>query len=114
MIDPRALQQHFRKVQQNERPPKIDVPRVPDLEPLTAVQAIPEPVIEQEELPLPVPSVFDSLKEEVKEEVNLTVDTSPSIDTLIVNEEQEEEETLRADIKEDSYDPYGYYSGPQN
>jgi hypothetical protein len=91
MIDPKALQQHFRKVQQTEKPPKIDVPRVPDVEPLTAVQAIPEPVIEQETFHIPGSSVFDTLKEEVKEE-----------------------EVIQEVNKEDSYDPYGYYSSPSN
>jgi hypothetical protein len=112
MIDPRALQQHFRKVQQSERPPKIDVPRVPDLEPLTAVQAIPEPVIEQEEVSIPAPDIFDSLKEEVKEEINLVIDAPAPIPPIVINEI--EEELVEEVNEEDSYDPYGYYSGPVN
>jgi hypothetical protein len=98
MIDPRALQQHFRKVQQNEKPPKIDVPRVPDIEPLTAVQAIPEPVLEQEELPILNSDVFSSLKEEI----NLVIDVPSSPLPILINVTEED--------KEDSYDPYGYYS----
>jgi hypothetical protein len=106
MIDPRALQQHFRKVQQSERPSKIEVPRVPDLEPLTAIQAIPEPVLEQEEVPVPASDIFDSLKEEVREEINLIIDVPPPIPPIVINEIEEE--------SKDVYDPYGYYSGSSN
>jgi len=114
MIDPRALQQHFRKVQQNEKPPKIDVPRVPDLEPLTAVQAIPEPVIEQEEVSIPASDIFDSLKEEVKEEINLVIDAPAPIPPIVINEIEEEELVEEESKEENVYDPYGYYSGPSN
>jgi len=110
MIDPRALQQHFRKVQQNEGPPKIDVPRVPDLEPLTAIQAIPEP----EEISVPTPDVFDSLKEEVKEEINLVIDASAPILPIVINEIEEEKLVEEESKEENVYDPYGYYSGLQN
>jgi hypothetical protein len=106
MIDPRALQEHFRKVQQNERPPKIDVPRVPDTKPLTAVQAISEPVIKQEQKPIPAPDIFDSLKEEVSS----VIDTSPFTSINEVEEELVEEKSKEENV----YDPYGYYSGPQN
>jgi hypothetical protein len=109
MIDPRALQQHFRKVQQSERPLKIDVPRVPDIEPLTAVQAIPESILEQEEVSIPTPNdIFDSLKEEV----NLVIDAPAPIPPIVINEIEEE---LVGEVnKENVYDPYSYYSGPQN
>jgi hypothetical protein len=105
MIDPRALQQHFRQVQQNERPQKIDVPRVPDLKPLTAVLAIPEPIIEQNELPNLSPDIFESLKEEI----NLVIDVPPS-PTIVINVVEEDKELVEVKNKEDSYDPYGYYS----
>jgi hypothetical protein len=107
MIDPRALQQHFQKVQQSEKPPKIEVPRVPDLEPLTAIQAIPEPVLEQEKIPVPASDIFNSLKQEIKEQINLIIDVPPSIAPIIIDEIEEES-------KEGIYDPYGYYSGPSN
>jgi hypothetical protein len=116
MIDPRALQQHFRKVQQSEIPPKIEVPRVPDLEPLTAIQAIPEPVIEQKQIPIPAPDIFNSLKEETNLTVDL-IDTTP----IVINDEivkEEEKEKLivpvKEDIDKDVYDPYGYYSSSNN
>jgi hypothetical protein len=106
MIDPRALQQHFQKVQQNERPQKQDVPRVPDLKPLTAVLAIPEPIIEQEKLPILNSDVFSSLKDEI----SLVVDVPPLSNTINVIEEDKE----LIKNKEDSYDPYGYYSSSKN
>jgi len=111
MIDPRALQQHFRKVQQSERPPKIEVPRVPDLEPLTSIQAIPEPLIEQEEICIPAPDIFNSLKEEVREKINLIIDVPPPIPPIVINEIEEE---LVEEESKDVYDPYGYYSGSSN
>jgi hypothetical protein len=104
MIDPRALQQHFQQVQQNERPIKVDVPRIPDSEPLTAIQAIPEPVIEQEQLP--VSDIFDSLKEEI----NLVIDVPPPPPPIVINVIEEDKELVEVENKEDSYDPYGYYS----
>ncbi len=106
MIDPRALQQHFRQVQQNERPQKIDVLRVPDLEPLTAVLAIPEPIIEQNELPNSNPDIFESLKEEI----NLVIDVPPPPPPIVINVVEEDKELVEVENKEDSYDPYGYYS----
>lgn len=69
MIDPRALQQHFRKVQQNQQPPRPSVPRVPDVKPLTAIEPIvipePEPVKEPEV----IQPIIDTskLQEELKE-----------------------------------------------
>jgi hypothetical protein len=109
MIDPRILQQHFRKVQEREMPPKPEIPRIPDPEPLTAVQAIPipEPVIEQKvELP-PAPK----LKIEEKELINLIINTSTPLDSLIIDEVEDIEEKIELEQKEESvYDPYGYYS----
>ena len=128
MIDPRALQQHFRNVHQKERPQKQDVPRVPDPVPLTAVQAIPVPVIEaQEEVVLPSPLVTNetiTAKPE-KEIVDLLINFPPPIDKIIINEieeeivetEKEDNEATIQDYKTnktiEEYDPYGYYSGPK-
>lgn len=72
MIDPRALQQHFNKVRQREQPQKQLVPRVPDLKPLTAVQAI--PVIE--------PVVLEPMQPAVIEPIVL-----PSVDTSELQKE---------------------------
>ena len=135
MIDPRALQQHFRKVQQRQEPKSVPVPRIPDPKPLTAIEAIviPEPVVEQKEVPIIEPVVLEIPKviEEPKQEVHLVIDILPPIGDLIINEIEEEvlevEETKeKAEPKtdnpygystlkerEENYDPYGYYSGPQ-
>jgi hypothetical protein len=116
MIDPRILQQHFQRVQEREMPPKPEVPRIPDPEPLTAVQAIqvpePEPVLEQEVELSPAPK----LEVEEKEPIDLIIDAQPPIDSLIVDELEElEEDTEQEDepIDDESsdYDPYGYYPG---
>jgi len=93
MIDPRALQQHFQHVQQNERPQKESVPRILDIEPLTAVQAIPEPVIEEKNST----QVFNSLKKEI----NFVIDAQPPIPPIVVDE---------TETQEGIYDPYNYYS----
>jgi hypothetical protein len=105
MIDPRALQQHFQKVHKKELPEIVTVPRVPDLEPLTAVQAIVMPVekvvkLEQELLP-------DPALEVAKEKINLIIDALPPIDSIVVDEFEDEENT---EVAESNYDPYGYYS----
>jgi hypothetical protein len=125
VIDPRALQQHFRKVQQRQEPKQPSVPRVPDSKPLTAIEAIfiPEPIIEQQELPASLP-----------EPIKLIIDVPPPIGDLIIDEIEEvpievEETKKELEIekskienpygyselndKEDDYDPYGYYSGPR-
>jgi hypothetical protein len=126
VIDPRALQQHFRKVQQRQEPTRPSVPRVPDSKPLTAIEAIPipEPIIEQQELPVLL-----------TEPIKLVIDVPPPIGDLIIDEVEEEEpikvEEVKKELKtekpkienpygysessdkEDDYDPYGYYSGPR-
>ena len=85
MIDPRALQQHFRGVQQRQEPKRVPVPRVPDPKPLTAIEAIPvpEPIIEQVEEIIPAPKV---------EPTDLVIDTPPIIEEIenLVIEEIEE------------------------
>ena len=129
MIDPRALQQHFKKVHQRQEPKKVPIPRIPDLKPLTAIEAIlvPEPIIKQENLPVQSPS---------KEPINLTIEFPPPIGDLIIDEEEEvfleaedsgPKEVLEVERpkienpygysgssgEENDYDPYSYYSGPK-
>jgi hypothetical protein len=145
VIDPRALQQHFRKVQQKQEPPRASVPRVPDPKPLTAIEAIivPEPIVEQKEVPVIEPIVLDVPKviDEPKPEVHLVIDVPPPIGDLVINEIEEEEpikieeteEVLEQEEtkekaepktenpygysapkeRDEDYDPYGYYSGPR-
>ncbi len=135
MIDPRALQQHFRKVQQRQEPNIVSVPRIPDPKPLTAIEAIsvPEPIIEQEEIIVPVPEIID-----LKEKVNLVIDVPPPIGDITIEEiEIEEEQSVPKEVleqkentekgepktenpygysvsdREEDYNPYGYYSGPR-
>jgi hypothetical protein len=73
MIDPRALQQHFKKVNQRQEPKQIPVPRVPDVKPLTTVQAIsiipPVPAVEPTKEPEVIQPTIDTslLQEELKE-----------------------------------------------
>lgn len=129
MIDPRALQQHFRKVQQQQIPQKQTVPRIPDLTPLTAVQAIPilepiQPTIDtsklQEEL-LGVTQALTTLKQTLSP--NPVIDTTTAIAPLSVNPvvhevyevakiETNTEKTDDTNTVKNDYDPYGYYSGP--
>jgi hypothetical protein len=138
MIDPRALQQHFKKIHRAEIPAKPDVPRVPDINPLTAVQAIfvPEqkkeneeyiiteqPFAEKSEPVIVVTSnetLFSKKEEEVEEKIpiNLVINVDPPIDSIIINEFEEEVlNDLSTEIEEknteNEYDPYGYYSGPR-
>ena len=120
MIDPRALQQHFKKVHQRQEPKKVPIPRIPDLKPLTAIEAIlvPEPIIKQENLPVQSPS---------KEPINLTIEFPPPIGDLIIDEDSGPKEVLEVERpkienpygysgssgEENDYDPYSYYSGPK-
>ncbi len=122
MIDPRALQQHFLKVNQRPEFKKAPIPRISEPKPLTAIQAIPVPVPIIEEL------VTTKLNEQHptvvnNEPVNLVINVPPSIENLVVEEVEIDEpaETENEPIyensviadKEESYDPYGYYSGPR-
>jgi len=67
VIDPRALQQHFRKVQLRQEPKHIPVPRIPDPKPLTAIEAIQIPeVIKEPEIIQPTIDT-SQLQEELKE-----------------------------------------------
>ncbi len=137
MIDPRALQQHFKKVQQRQEPSRVSVPRIPDPKPLTAIEVIlvPEPIVEEKEIPVIEPIVLEVPKviKEPKQEVHLVIDVPPPIGDLVIDEIEEPEEVLeqeenveKAELKtenpygysaskerEEDYDPYGYYSGPK-
>ena len=131
MIDPRALQRHFKKVQQRQEPRMVPVPRVLDSKPLTAIEpiVIPEPVVEKKEIPVIEPIVLEVPKviEEPKQEVHLVIDTLSPIENLVVDEIEEVEETKKRvdpktenpygysvpSSKEEDYDPYRYYSGPR-
>ena len=133
MIDPRALQQHFKNVQQRQEPKRVPVPRIPDPKPLTAIEAIPvpEPIIEQKEISVIEPIVLEVPKviEEPKQEVHLVVDVPPPIGDLVIDKIEELKEVLEqkentkktenpygysaSKEKEEDYDPYGYYSGPK-
>ncbi len=132
MIDPRALQQHFRKVHQRQEPKSIPVPRIPDPKPLTAIEVIivPDPVVEQKEIPVIEPIVLEVPKvvEEPKQVMHLVIDVPPPIGDLIINEIEEEGEELEKETetkienqpdqsssndRDNDYDPYGYYSSPR-
>ncbi len=110
MIDPRALQQHFKKVQQKQEPIRSSVPRIPDPKPLTAIEAISvlEPVIEQEEVSGPVPEI-----KEPKEEINLVINVPPPIGDIVIEETEIKEAKASKPPDINDYDPYGYYSGPK-
>lgn len=112
MIDPRALQQHFRKVHQQTQPKKQDIPRIQETVPLTAFQAINMPA-EQKSSDI----VTEQIQEQVKESVNLIINMPAPIDCIFIDDIEEEiEQTSVVEVKEkieDDYDPYGYYSGPR-
>lgn len=98
MIDPRALQQHFRKVHQRQEPKDTPVPRIPDIKPLTAIEAI----TVQEDVLLSTQTAI----EESMLTVNLVIDIPPPIDKIIIDESEFEEELVK---ESNSYDPYEYY-----
>lgn len=119
MIDPRALQQHFRKVHEKQLPqnPEPSVPRIAITEPLTAVKAITipvEPIIDTSELQkelLEVTQALTTLKQSLTqtpqievEPITITVPVSVTTTTIEINDQEE---------INDDYDPYGYYSGPK-
>ena len=94
MIDPRALQQHFKNVNQRQLPPENIVPRVSFSKTLTSIEPIPfniEPA--QTEI---------ALSSEILE--TSTIETFTSITSTIDIEQQK---------IEDDYNPYEYYSGPK-
>jgi hypothetical protein len=132
VIDPRALQQHFKKIHQRQEPDESFIPRISNSKPLTAIKAVQvlEPIIEQEEL-----------TSQVAIPVNLVIDVPPPIGDLFINEIEEEEPIKNKEQKEvlevekkkekietrlenpygystqndikDDYNPYEYYSGPR-
>jgi hypothetical protein len=135
VIDPRALQQHFLKVNQRPEFKKAPIPRILEPKPLTAIQAIPVPVPIIEEL---VTKQNEQLPTVVNNEpVNLIINVPPPIENLVVEEveideppetEKQEEILEKSQLKaenelpyespvitdkEESYDPYGYYPGPR-
>ena len=129
MIDPRVLQQHFKKVQQRQEPKKVSVPQITDLKPLTAIEAIPvsELIIEQEDLPKSAPNkesiiidVSPPIGDLVINEIEKIKDTEPE-EVLEVKETREKAEPITENPygyiapkeREEDYDPYGYYSGPR-
>jgi hypothetical protein len=67
MIDPRALQQHFKKVNQRIEPKKALIPRISEIKPLTAIQTISVPESIKE--PETIQPVIDTsqLQEELRE-----------------------------------------------
>ena len=126
MIDPRALQQHFKGVQQRQEPKRIPVPRVPDPKPLTAIEAIsvPEPIIEQVEEIVPASKVepigpiidtspiIEEIENLVIEEIEELVKEEPKEEPVIIKEPEPEEvlETKETKEKVDpiTENPYGY------
>jgi len=129
MIDPRLLQQHFKRVHINEQPLKPEIPRVPDIEPLTAARAIPIPVVEEKILmpaieqknfpiipPIQVIQAIPQVKQ--KESTAAIIETEPCVETATIK--GIETPSCEALVQEpeqsndDTYDPYGYYSGPVN
>lgn len=150
MIDPRALQQHFNKVRQRERPQKQIIPRVPEPEPLTAVRAIPvvepiileqthpqiiEPIVDTTELQkelLEVTQALTTLKQSLTQTPQIdpvTITVPISVTTAITEIKDEQKVSSQRDTTEDenpygysipdirkdsdTYNPYGYYSGPK-
>lgn len=103
MIDPKALQQHFRKIYQTQELPKQDIPRVVETTPLTSIQPIHVEAENNNE------DILNTNLDEVvpiKEEIVLTVNAQTLSEEININEIEEQEESS----KTDDYDPYGYYS----
>lgn len=124
MIDPRALQQHFKKVHQKEIPQKPDVPRIENTAPLTAFKAIDIPsddnIHEKIQTKIAIEEVIPVYQQNfTKEKVDLIIDALPPIDKILINEIELEEAKDKNVTKvgdepyEETYDPYGYYSGPK-
>lgn len=132
MIDPRALQQHFRKIHEKQLPRAVEpsIPRILDSAPLTAIQPV---IIEQkidtsklqEEL-LEVTQALTTLKQSLSQTPiiePITVTVPVSVATIVNEPELKKEPEDKnpygysapkledKDIEE--YNPYGYYSGPR-
>lgn len=123
MIDPRALQQHFKNVNQRQPPSENIIPRVPDLRPLTGIESISviQTVVDtsklQEELKEATEALItlkQSLSEVSKfEPVTITVPVTVAVEqpvpvtsNTVINKQSEV-------VEEEDYNPYGYYSGPK-
>lgn len=117
MIDPRALQQHFKKFQKAPTTTKQPIPQITLNEPLTTMQAV-TVLIEEDVIEQPKELVITPIKAEIpklknpKQKIDLVIDAPPPIDDIFINEIEEPKEILKAKTIEE-YDPYGYYSGPK-
>ena len=124
MIDPRALQQHFRRVNENKQPQKNTVPRIPDPKPLTSIQTVivptetkidVSPTIDTSDLQkelLEVTQALTTLKQSLTqtpqiEPVTLTVPVS--VTTIITEIKEEPKKETSAPVIEKE-NPYGYSS----
>ena len=108
MIDPRALQQHFNKVRQKEKPPAPAIPRVPDPIPLATGHVVPisEPILETTtEEPEMQEEVIEVPQEIQIEPIIAPIPKIQELAPVIEDEPVIKEES-------DVYDPYSYYSGP--
>lgn len=132
MIDPRALQQHFRRVHEKQQPqqPKPTIPRVPDPISLTAIQPviISEPIqpkVDTSELQKELLEVTQALTT-LKQSLTQTPQIEPVTNTVPVSVITEiKQETIKTEtldipvIKKESEqieqgDPYGYSTPEQN
>lgn len=78
MIDPRALQQHFKKVHQKQEAPRNLIPRITETKPLTSIQPIQIPT--EELIPVIQPIIDTSmLQEELKEVTEALVTLKQSL-----------------------------------
>jgi len=106
VIDPRALQQHFNKVRQKERPPGPVIPRVPDPISLAAGHVVPvtEPILETA---IEEPEIQEETIEGLQE-----IKIEPIIAPIPeIKEASAVEDKPVTEEESDVYDPYGYYSG---
>lgn len=109
MIDPRALEQHFRKVQQIKPVLKPEIPRIPDSIPPTELQTIGVIPAEKEPvIPVPTSVLVDKIEEDieeespVEEEIDIEINIEPSPPSIEIP-------ATTKQLKQNTYDPYGYY-----
>lgn len=131
MIDPRALQQHFKKVHQRQVPKQQMVPQITNTLVLTSLQTIiqPEPIhpkVDTSELQkeiLEITQAFTTFKQSLTQIPQIETITVPVSVTTVVTEikeqTQEKDENspygysiLKQNSNSEEYNPYGYYSGP--
>lgn len=129
MIHPKALQQHFKKIQERQMPLKPLIPNTVEATPLTSIQAIniSEPTLLkvdtselQKEL-LEVTQALTTLKQTLTQTPQIEPETVTVPVSVTINEpkniSKNIEDTpygyskLKIENKQD-YNPYGYYSGP--